>query len=139
MLFFIAGNFSYALLTYNYPLWEFESPLLKTTGSDFLIALIDFPATVLIFLPRYPEGRVRQVLYILLWVLIYTLIEIVSYALGFISYHNGWNIWWSVLFNLILFPLLRLHHEKPPLAWLASIVLALLFFTSFKLPFSSMK
>jgi len=139
MLFFIAGNFSYTLLTYNYPLWELESPLLKTTGSDFLIALIDFPATVLIFLPRYPKGRIKQVLYILLWVLIYTLIEIVSYALGFISYHNGWNIWWSVLFNLILFPLLRLHHEKPPLAWLASMVLAFLFFAHFKLPFSSMK
>ena len=139
MLFFIVGNFSYTLLTYNYPLWEFESPLLKTTGSDFLIAMVDFPATVLIFLPHYPKEKIRQILYILLWVLTYTLIEIVSYKLGFFSYHNGWSIWWSVLFNMILFPLLWLHHKKPPLAWLASIVLALLFFTHFKLPFSSMK
>jgi hypothetical protein len=139
ILFFIVGNFSYGLLTYNYPLWEFESLLLKTTGSTFLITIVAFPATILIFLPHYPKGKVKQILYILLWVLTYTLIEIVSHKLGFFSYHNGWNIWWSVLFNLIMFPLLRLHHKKPPLAWSVSIIMGLTILIYFKVPFSSMK
>jgi hypothetical protein len=139
MLFFIVGDFSYALLTYNYPLWEFESPLLKTIGSDFLITMIFFPATLLVFLPYYPKGKVTQIIYVLFWAFTYSLIEIVSYTLGFFSYHNGWNIWWSILFNLLMLPLLRLHQKKPPLAWLFSIIMISAALVYFRIPFSSMK
>jgi len=140
MLYFIVGNFSYTLLTYNYPLWEFESPLLKTTGSNFLITMISFPAVLLVFLPHYPSARVMQILYILVWTAANTLIEWIAYLSGFFSYHNGWNIWWSALFNAFMFALLRLHHKKPPAAWLLTIIVAwaVLFFY-FKVPFSSMR
>ncbi len=139
ILFFIVGNFSYTLLTYNYPLWQFESPLLKTTGSNFITILFAFSATILLFLPYYPKGKVKQIVYILIWVFIYTIIERVSLLLGFFSHHHGWSIWWSLLFNLFMFPLLWLHYNKPLLAWLISIIVAIIIIVYFKVPFSSMK
>lgn len=139
MLFFALGDITCGFLTYNYPLWEFESPLLKTTLSDLLISLVFFPATVLLYLPHFPKKIKKQVPYILLWVLIYTAIEHVSYLLGFFSYHNGWNIWWSVLFNSAMFPILRVHHKKPLLALFISMIAALLLLVYFKIPMSSLK
>lgn len=139
MLFFALVDLLYGLLTYNYPLWEFESPLLKTTLSDILISLVFFPATILLYLPHFPKEIKKQVPYILLWVIIYTITEIVSHKLGFFSYHNGWNIWWSILFNLFMFPLLQLHHKKPHWTLLISIILAIMCLAYFKVPFNSMK
>ncbi len=139
MLFFALGDFAYGLLTYNYQLWSFESPLLKKTLSDFLISLVFFPATLMLFLPHFPKGLKKQVPYVLLWVIIYTLIERASHLLGFFSYANGWTIWWSALFNLFMFPLLQLHHKKPQWALVMSAIVALSVLIYFKVPISSMK
>lgn len=139
MLFYAIGALVYSLLTYNYPLWEYESPLLKTTFSDLLITLVFFPATIVLYLPHIPKGLLKQALWVLFWVLVYSITEKVSYWFGFFSYHNGWSIWWSVLFNFCMFPLLWLHYRKP--VWAMSIAIAtgslLVFY--FRIPFSSMK
>lgn len=138
--FYIIGAFLYSLLTYNYPLWEFESPLLKTTFSDILISFVFAPASILIYLYRFPKKKlIKQILYILFWVIIYSLVEIFSYIFGFFSYHNSWTIWWSILFNCAMFPLLWIHYKKP--LWAVSL---LLIYTTvglilFKIPISSMK
>lgn len=139
ILFFITGNFLYDLLTYNYPLWAYESPLLKTTFSDLLFSFVFFPATILLYLPHFPKGLVKQAVYVLFSVIIYTIVEIVSYSFEFFSYHHGWSICWSVLFNIIMFPTLRLHHKKPPLAWFISFLVAAGVLFYFNVPFSSMK
>ena len=139
MLFFVSGGFIYSLLTYNYPLWAYESPLLKTTFSDLLISLVFFPATIVLFLPNMPIGRLKQAMWISFWVLVYSITEIVSYRLGFFSYHNGWNIWWSVLFNCFMFPLLWLHYKKPVWSFPIAIALGILIILYFRIPFSCMK
>ena len=139
MLFFALGDFVYGILTYNHPLWEFESPILKTTLSDLLICLVFFPATVLVYVPNYPTVLKKQILYVLLWIIIYTVTKKVSHDLGFFSYHNGWNIWWSILFNFIMFPTLILHHKKPLWALLISAIVGTAVLVYFKVPFSSMK
>lgn len=139
MLFFALGDFTYGLLTYNYPLWEFESPLLKTTLSDLLISLVFFPATILIYLPHYPKTFIKQALYILMFISVYTIVEKVSYLLGFFSYHNGWSIGWSILFNFMMFPLLYLHHKKPHWAILVAVAVAISILAYFKVPYNTMK
>lgn len=139
MLYFIIGDFLYGLLTYNYALWEFESPLLKTVMSDILISFVAFPATILLFLPHFPQIWVKRILYILMWVVIYTVIEIISYHLGFFSYQNGWSIWWSILFNCMMFPMLRLYYKKPLIAWTITLPIVVIFLLYFKVPFSTMK
>lgn len=139
ILFFIATNFLASVLTFNYPLWEYESPLLKTTLSDILIALVFFPATILLYLPYFPKGLTKGALYVFLWVIIYTITEIVSHRLGYFSYHHNWNIWWSILFNLVMFPILLLHHKSPPRAWLLSVIVTIAILIHFEIPFSSLK
>jgi hypothetical protein len=80
MLFYASGAFIYSLLTYRHPLWAYESPLLKTTFSDLLISLVFFPATIVLFLPNMPKGRLKQAMWVSFWILVYTITEMVSYS-----------------------------------------------------------
>lgn len=139
ILFFALGDLIYSLLTYNFPLWEYKSPLMKTTLIDLVISLIYFPATILLFLPHFPKGFLKQAAYTLLWIIIYIATEAISQKLGFFSHQNGWNIWWSLLFNFLMFPLLYLHHKKPQWAWVVAIAMGTAIIIYFKVPFASMK
>lgn len=139
ILFYIAVDFSYVLISYNYPLWEFESQLLKTTFSDILISCVFVPATILVYLYHFPESLINKILYILMWVALYSLTELFSYLLGFFSYHNGWNLGWSVLFNCVMFPMLYLHHKSPPKAIVLSLFCAVIMIIFWKIPIGSVK
>lgn len=139
ILYFIVGEFLYGLLCYNYMLWSFESPLLKKTFSEILIAFVFYPSTVLIYLPHMPSGLIKRIPYILLWVGIFTITEEISLLLGFFSYHNGWNIWLSVLFNSAMFPMLWLHYKRPLWACILLIAAAGIGLVMFNVPISSMK
>jgi hypothetical protein len=139
ILYFIVGEFLYGLLCYNYPLWSFESPLLKSTLSEILIAFVFYPSTILIYLPHMPAAPAKKIAYMLLWVGIFSITEEVSYRLGFFSYHNGWSIWLSVLFNCTMFPLLWLHYRKPLWACALLVVFAAAGLAVFRVPLDSMK
>lgn len=141
VLFFVSLNLYYDFITYNYPLWEFESPLLKSVGSDILTNLTIFPATTLIYLPHILRLKTfnRRIIYIVFWVVFYTLLEVFSLQIGYFSHHNGWNIWWSLFINCLLFPLLLLHHRRPILSWSISLILSFLILLHFDFPFDSIK
>ena len=139
ILFYIVFDILYSVLFYNYPLWELESPLLKTTFSDILLTMVFAPAAILLYIPYFPIGILKQVIYIFLWVFILVFSEIISYCLGFISYHNGWNICWTALFDSIMLPLMILHYKKPLMAWFVSIILLIIALIYFKVPFSAIK
>jgi hypothetical protein len=139
MLFYIAADFLYALLTYNYPLWQLESPILKVTFSDILISCVFVPATILIYLNRFPNGWKKGTAYVFLWVCIYSITEMFSYILGYISYHHGWSIWYSILFNCFMFPLLYLHYRKPIWAISLTLICCTAGLIYWKIPFDSMK
>lgn len=139
MLFFATGSLATDLVLMNYPLWSFESPLLGMTFSNLLITLVFFPATILIFIPHFPKKRNLQIAYIIVWALIYTLIEFLSDSLGFFSHYHGWSIWWTLLFNLLMFPIFIIHHKRPLLAISISFILAIIMLTYFKVPISSIK
>lgn len=143
ILFVLVTNFVYNLVSYNYPLWEYESPVLKTTGSDLLNNLIVSPAIIMLFLTYldkiYYKSKVYWFAYILAWVGLNTAVEWLSYTLGFFSYHNGWSLWWSMLFNCIMMPMIWLHYRKPLWAIILTFVFAVLFVTYFNIPCSSMK
>jgi len=143
ILYYAVVYFTYALLCYNFPLWEYESPLLKTTGSDLLLTLIAAPATIILYLTYLNKillkSKAFTPLYITAWVAFLTIVEWTSYQLGFFSYFNNWSIWWSLLFNCTLFPMLWLHFKKPLWAILLAFVFAIMVLTCFHVPFSSMK
>lgn len=139
VLYFIIGDLVYNFLTYNLPLWKYEPSIMNSTLADLLIAVVVFPSTVLLFLPYLPDKITQQIIYIAKWVAIYSTVEWIYYNLGFISYHNGWNIGWSIVFYFIMFSLLWLHYKRPLWAWPISMALAFLTLYIFGIPFSSMR
>jgi len=145
ILYMIIGDLSYSSLSSNKPLWHFESPIIGSDFSEFVIAFVCFPCTCFVFFALYSKviktgsSFMIYILFFLFSAFIYTSIEYLSFRLGFISYHNGWNTCWSFIFNCLMFPLLLLHYKKPLLVWIPSMALAVIMIYIFHLPFSITK
>ena len=140
LLFMIAGDLIYNFLTYIHPLWELTDPMLKVTFTTLLTNTITWPAGVLLYLSRFPKNDgFKKVIYVLKWITLYMLLEWIPLQFNLVRYSNGWNIWWSLGFNTIMFPLLKIHYEKPPLAWLFAFILGSSMICFFKVPLSTMK
>ena len=79
--------------------------------------------------------KVKAVLWILFWVAIFSIIEFINLQfLDLISHHNGWSMMWSVIFNLIMFPMLWLHYKRPGTALLLSIPIVGFLLWYFRVP-----
>lgn len=109
-------------------MWKFEPSFDKwLLPNHILIALFRmatiYPSTILLFFSHFPkERKMKQILYLLLWILIYALIETLNYyGWKVISHHHGWDLRWSFLFDFVMFPMLLIHQYLPLLAWLLSI------------------
>lgn len=139
ILFFIVGDVIYYFVAYNHPLWETTSTMLGVTFTALLMCVTVWPSSTLLYLTHFPlVGKLKKTLYILIWVVIFTLVELVCSWFGNFKYSNGWNIWWSILFDIVLFPLLKIHHEKPPIAWALAFILGTTVIYYF-IPLSSIK
>lgn len=140
ILYMILGDLTYIILSSGKPLWQYESPIFSGHFIESLIVFVVFPCTCLVFLPLYSKVRKsKRIVYILLWAFLYISVEWLSVRLGFFSYHNGWNLYWSFGFDCIMFPLLILHYKKPLWVWPPSIILAFLMIYLFELPFAIIK
>jgi hypothetical protein len=140
ILFFIIGDFLYNFLLYKESMWLFHDLILPNHTTITILAMfVSYSATVLIYLGRFPKEWKKRPLWFLLWSGIFLIVEYVNSKLGFITYHNGWNMWWSVLFTGIIFLILPIHHKKPLLAWLLSIVIIISLLTIFEVKISDMK
>ncbi|WP_108670507.1 CBO0543 family protein [Peribacillus acanthi] len=125
MLFAIVGNLLYEVICFNYPMWAMEpNGLPNQTIPILLLSLVGMPLSVFVFLSHYPDThtKLRQALYILLFVCIFVVLEHVSVLLGSITYHNGWSLVWSAWFNVVMFTIIRIHYKKPVLALLLSTI-----------------
>lgn len=143
ILFFIIGDLLYHFLFYDYfPLWKFNpipfDEKLGITGThiSLFIMFIKYPCTILLYLGNFPIERLKQFIYIGVWILIYTANELLTHSFGGINHYNGWNEWWSVLFNCAMFSLLALHHYRPLITWLLSFAFILFLWTVFGVPSS---
>lgn len=123
ILFFWCGDLVYNVVFYKNPLWLFINPIFSHLLTDFLCAAIVFTCTVLVFLPKYPEGLVNQAKYLALWVFIYSGVEGIFFVIKGISYSNGWNLGHSIIHNIYQFILLRIHHKNPILAWILALAI----------------
>ena len=127
ILYMILADLAYVILFFDKPLWQYESPIFTSNFVESLIAFVIFPCTCLLFLPIYLKvSKIKGLVFILFWVLLYTSVEFLSMRLGYFSYHYGWNIYWSFGFNCLMFPLLILHYKKPLWVWPPSFALAFL-------------
>jgi hypothetical protein len=136
MLFWALGNFIYRYLTLVKPLWKFTTPILPEPLAEVMMSLVIFPCFILLFLPYFPrKGIVKQILYICLWTFIFSFIEWWALKIGHFAYFDSWNLPFSIIFNFGMFPLLKIHHNEPPWAWMISIVFAVIIMSVFKIPY----
>ncbi|MBT2657919.1 hypothetical protein J7E81_22200 [Bacillus sp. ISL-18] len=141
LLFMIVFSLLYDVLSYNYSLWIFSDFILPThTLNSLAVTFIGFPCSVLLFLSRFPKNnRIKQLIYVSFWVVLYIAIEYFFVVIGLFHYYHGWNIWWSALLDATLFPMLLLHHKKPLAAYIISVPIIIFYFLFFNLPISKMK
>jgi hypothetical protein len=119
----------------NYFLWKITPDV--SSSRILLIGLyifIVFPLTALLFLNKWPKELRKQVLHITKWVCIYTFVEAIGSIFNRIEYYNGWSIWHSLVFNIILFIGLILHHKKPFTAYIIFLIVTTIGVWAYKIP-----
>lgn len=134
ILYTYIGNLVYDILTYNRQLWAFGSFVNRYPALDLAMMAVIYPSTVILFLCHYPETAFSRVRYIAAWAILYTAVEVAAFFSGGFIYMNGWNVLYSLAFNVIMFPLTRLHFKRPLLAWPISATMALLVVWWFRIP-----
>ncbi|MDZ5471506.1 CBO0543 family protein [Bacillus sp. 31A1R] len=131
ILFFIVCNLLYNFVFYNHTLWRYRAvtidwlnhTLIELTFTFFIV-----PVVIMIYLRYYPTGK-RQFFYLAAWIIYFSFIEFLFEKRGLFVYENGWDLKWSVLFNVIMFTMVRTHYRNPLLAMIISlpIIIILLF------------
>jgi hypothetical protein len=130
----LVGDLVTDFLLFDHGLWAYGHFIERYPALDICVMLLLYPSTVILYLSFYPESVKKQIGFILLWVGIYTFAEFIAGKTGGFCYHDGWNIWYSMGFNMVMFPLLRLHFRKPLLVWPISAALCFLFLWWFRIP-----
>jgi len=139
ILFFILSSVVCIILTYNHPLWLYHPSVINHTFTDLFISITVYPCTIMMFIPHLPSKITKVILHISSYVAVYTVPEFVAVKLGYFSYYNGWNIWCTLIFNFIMFPMLILHYKKPLYAWGIALISPHILFFIMKIPYSSIK
>ncbi|WP_396897317.1 CBO0543 family protein [Neobacillus bataviensis] len=143
ILFIISVDFFISIIMYRYPLWTFRKSFFNPNHTifDFIVAFTFFAPIVLIFLSRYPYKSMwyKQVLYISAWVIFEVFIEAMIFSAKLITYHNGWNFWWSSVVWVFLFFGVRLHHTRPLWAWLVCFVCTAFLIIYFHIPITKFR
>ena len=137
-MFYVAtGGLLYEYLTRTYTLWKFHADILYNEQIVVSIyALITMPLSVLLFLSRYPVSKraLAKIRYYAVWIFIYIAGEFFLRHAGYISYENGWTFWYSLLFDIMMFPMIRLHYIKPGPALILSVGITVFLMLWFGVP-----
>ena len=137
ILYVILNQFLYTFFVNGrYFLWKMESEnfILNSTFSVLVAAFIIFPCIIILFLSHIPKSRMKKILHLILWGLILCGIEGVMYLTNGITYHHGWNFWWSIAFNFLMVIMIMLHYFKPIPAWVVSFIFTAFFVIHFHVP-----
>jgi hypothetical protein len=131
--FYIICNLLYNFVFYQHTLWKYKAvtvswlnhTLIEATFTIFIV-----PVVLMVYLQYFPKKKKKKYIYFGIWVTYFSVIEYLFEKKGLFEYENDWNIWWSTLFNLITFTLIRIHYKNPLVALLISIpiIAVLLFF-----------
>lgn len=137
ILYMSLTNLFYLFLTVGYPLWIIQPDAgLPLSLTNSLYTFIIFPCTVILYLSRYPKSAKWQIFHNIKWIIIYIGVEWIGSIFDRISYDHEWNLAWSFLFVIVMFPMLRLHYKKPIMAYLLSIVIIIVILYYFQVPWN---
>lgn len=127
ILFFIGGDLLKNALLHDHRMWVYQETifgkkiLFGHLVINLLVMALVYPSTILIYLGKFPLGKVKRIFWIFFWVLIYMIIESINLHFDLINHYHGWNIWWSFIFDIVMFAVLWVHYNKPLWAWAFSI------------------
>lgn len=117
----------YYFLTCHYPLWRLEPKgIVSSQAAAITIEFVIFVCSTLIYLGRFPNGLRKSVIWIAFWVILYTSIEWGLLQFGVFTYFHGWTLLKSLMFNILAFPIIRLHFTRPLLTVILSIPITIL-------------
>jgi hypothetical protein len=135
MLYMSGMNLLYLVLTAEYPLWRIQPEFgIPNALIVILYSFVIFPATIFLFLSRFPQTRIQKILHICKWIFIYFIVEWIGSLFGRITYQHGWHLGWSFLFLLVMFPMLVFHSRKPIWAYAVSLVVIAVLMHLFNVP-----
>lgn len=134
ILYLIIGSLTCAYVFFEYRLWIFIS-FMGDSVTCLIIKNLIYPPAVILFLTHYPEGFVKQLLYITGWAAVNTMLEYIACVLGGIYYDHGWTLLCSFILFFIAFALVRLHYKKPLLVWIPSLACGAALALIFKIPY----
>ncbi|MGM0851120.1 MAG: CBO0543 family protein [Bacillota bacterium] len=125
-------NMFYQYISYTMKaVWELDGFFLNMFVTDTLYTMIAYPCLVVLFLSHYPEEIRMKIFYYFKYIGVATLIEWAAWRMDAIEYFEGWNLWWTLLFYFIMFPMLRLHFKNPVRALLVSVFVIAFLLISF--------
>jgi hypothetical protein len=142
LLFAALGNALYELICYKYQLWQMEPNGLPFAMIPILLlTIIGMPLSAWIYLSKYPfeKGVVLEAIYIGIFSGLFLILEYLSIKGGAITYHNGWNLKWSLLFVIVMFLVLRIHYKRPLFALVISVIFIAILCSVFNVTFDKMK
>lgn len=135
ILFVMVINLSASFLSYHHGLWNYSSDAVITTETtvEFVNAYINLPATVLIYLSHFPaNGTLQKIIYGGFWVALFAALEFTDhYVLGGIFYTNHWGWSHSVIFDMFMFYIIRVHYLSPWKGWFFSLLVAVFIIVQF--------
>ena len=136
-MFFIAtGGLLYEYMVKDYSLWKFHPDFLYGHSMVVIVyALITMPVSIFLFLSHFPKGWSERLKYILLWSGIYIAVEWVLHVFRRITYDNGWEFWYSFLFDIVMFSVIALHQRYPFRAYILSLFIIVFLIAYFHVPF----
>jgi hypothetical protein len=137
MLYIVVGGLLYEYLTRGFILWVFHPDFLYNQQLTIIIyAVLTMPLSILLFLSNYPTtNKLKQIIYLVKWIFIYSVVELILQIFGRITYENNWSYWYSVLFDVMMYPMLRIHYVNPLRAYFLSIVIIVVLMWYFKVPY----
>ncbi|WML44207.1 CBO0543 family protein [Neobacillus sp. PS3-40] len=146
ILFLIGGDLLKNALLHNHRMWAFQEVffgqkiLIGHFAIDLMVMTIIYPVTILIYLGHYPRVWWKQIIWVAIWVFLFSAKEFINLNyLNLINHYHGWNMGWSILFNIAMFVILRIHFKNPPYAWTVSIIWIVFLFNWFNIPIDVFK
>jgi hypothetical protein len=140
MLFIATGGLLYEYIVQENTLWKFHPDILYGNEMVVLVyAVITMPISIFLFLSHFPNKWLARILYILIWSGIYIAVEWVLYKFERISYQNEWSLLFSFLFDLVMFSVIALHHNKPIPSYIISVFIIIFLIMYFDVPFKFAK
>jgi hypothetical protein len=136
MFFITSGGLLYEYIVKENTLWKFHPDFLYGHQMVVIVyAVITMPVSILIFFTHFPEKWLHRLIYIFLWSGIYIFVEWILLISGRISYQNGWQFWYSFLFDIMMFSVIVIHQYYPFRAYILSIIIIVFLISFFNIPF----